>query len=71
MGVFVWSVSSRVLVEFNDSMDSFDAGSSKEGFASSGVLGSEEGMLGFDQFRVLRICKEEGFCLFLMNWFGR
>ncbi|KAL9395355.1 hypothetical protein Peur_009608 [Populus x canadensis] len=33
-----------VFVEVNDSMTSFDAGSSKEGLASSRVLGSEEDM---------------------------
>jgi len=32
-------------------MASFDAGSSKEGLASSRVLGSEEDMLGFENLQ--------------------
>jgi hypothetical protein len=56
--LFVWYVSSWDFVEVNDSIASFDVGSSKAGFASSRVLGYEED-IGFDQFRVLRICKEE------------
>jgi hypothetical protein len=40
--VFVWNVSPWDFVEVNDSITSFDLGSSKAGFASSRVLGYEE-----------------------------